>query len=227
MLALAPEEMEEITEISASTVLNTGTPERERFRVCEICFSKAAELAQPVILDPVGVGASSWRLREVKALLEKFRPTILRVNLGEARALCGDIGREQGVDSVGEASETERLLLAKTAAETYKTTVLLTGKTDLIHDGIRSAQVSGGSERIGLVTGTGDMLSVLCGAFAAVEQDPLTAAALASAFWKLCAERAETASADKGPGEFRLALLREAERITDRDLDVARKIKRL
>ena len=223
MMALAPEEMEEITRISASTVLNTGTPDRERFHTCELCFRHAAALARPVILDPVGVGASRWRLREVKALLEKYRPTILRVNLGEVRALCGELGREQGVDSVGDASQAERLLLAKTAAEAYGTTVLLSGKTDLIHDGSRAVLVRGGSDRIGLVTGTGDMLSVLCGAFAAAEPDPLTAAILASSFWKLCAERAEAAAADKGTGELRSALLREAERITDQDLYKAHK----
>ena len=73
MMALAVEEMEEITSISDATVLNTGTPEQNRFEVCRICFREAEDMHQPVILDPVGVGASSWRLREVKKLLENYR----------------------------------------------------------------------------------------------------------------------------------------------------------
>lgn len=204
MMAQAPEEMEAISSISAATVLNTGTPDAEKFRACRICASAAHH---PVVLDPVGVGASPWRLGQVRALLEEFTPAILRVNLGEAQALLGDDGREQGVDSPLPASRAERRDFAMALARRRRTAVLLTGPEDLITDGERVWCVTGGSGRMALVTGTGCMLSVLCGVFAAVEPDAAVAAALASAFWKVCARRAEARAAGLGSGSFRTALL--------------------
>lgn len=214
MMAQAPEEMEAISSISDATVLNTGTPDAEKFRACRIC---AASARHPVVLDPVGVGASPWRLGQVRALLEGFTPAILRVNLGEAQALLGEDGREQGVDSPLPASRAERRDFAMALARRRNTAVLLTGPEDLITDGERVWCVTGGSGQMALVTGAGCMLSVLCGVFAAVEPDAAVAAALASAFWKVCARRAENLSAGRGSGSFRTALLDAANTLTAAD----------
>ena len=222
MMAQAAEEMEEITAISAATVLNTGTPDSARFAVCGVCGRVANAIGQPVVLDPVGVGASRWRLDSVGRLLEQMHPDILRVNLGEAMALCARSGREQGVDSTLAAGREERFAIAAELAEKLRTCVLLTGEEDLVHDGRRAFLIRGGSARSAGVTGTGCMLSVLCGAFAAVEPDAAHAAALASAFWKLCAEQAERACENRGIGDFHLALINaagalEAQRLAARD----------
>ena len=224
MMAQAPEEMEAISSISAATVLNTGTPDAEKFRACRICASAAHH---PVVLDPVGVGASPWRLGQVRALLEEFTPAILRVNLGEAQALLGDDGREQGVDSPLPASRAERRDFAMALARRRRTAVLLTGPEDLITDGERVWCVTGGSGRMALVTGTGCMLSVLCGVFAAVEPDAAVAAALASAFWKVCARRAEARAAGLGSGSFRTALLDAANTLAAPDVAREAEITRL
>ena len=214
MMAQAPEEMEAISSISDATVLNTGTPDAEKFRACRICASAARH---PVVLDPVGVGASPWRLGQVRALLEDLTPAILRVNLGEAQALLGDDGREQGVDSPLPASREERRDFAMALARRRRTAVLLTGPEDLITDGERVWCVTGGSNQMALVTGTGCMLSVLCGVFAAVEPDAAAAAVLASAFWKACARRAEVLAGGRGSGSFRTALLDAASTLTAPD----------
>ena len=71
----------------------------------------------------------------------------------------------------------------------------------------KTAAVTGGSPLTPLVTGTGCMLSVLCGAFAAVEPDTYAAALMASVFWKACSERAEHVSGGAGPGALRAALM--------------------
>lgn len=212
IMAQAPQEMAAIAAVSAAAVLNTGTPEEEKFRACLLRGREAARLGQPVVLDPVGVGASPWRLERVGALLERFPVSILRVNLGEARALTGDAGGEQGVDSPGPASLEERSAAARALAGRYRAAVLLTGPEDLVTDGERLRRVSGGSALTASVTGTGCMLSALCGVFAAVEPDPLEAAVLASAFWKTCARLAEERS--RGPGSFRTALLDAAGTLT-------------
>ena len=206
MMAHAVEEMEDITAISSATVLNTGTPDAERFRVCRVCGRAANAARQPLILDPVGVGASPWRLAEIRRLLDEVRPDLLRVNFGEALALCHEAGREQGVDSTLVAAREQRIAAAGALAKLTGACVLLTGEEDAVHDGARVRLIQGGSALSGRVTGTGCMLTVLCGAFAAVEPDFAEAACLASAFWKLCAERAERESAGRGPGSFRTAL---------------------
>lgn len=218
IMAHAPEEMADITAASAATVLNTGTPDEERFRVCLLCGEEAARRNQPVVLDPVGVGASTWRLERVLALLERIPVSILRVNLGEARALVGKTGGEQGVDSPAPASLEERSDAARALARRYRAAVLLTGPEDLVTDGKTLWQVSGGSGQMTAVTGTGCMLSVLCGVFAAVEPTPAEAAALASAFWKTCARRAEDQAGGRGPGSFRTALLDAAGTLLAEDL---------
>jgi hydroxyethylthiazole kinase len=212
MMAQAPEEMRDITAASAATVLNTGTPDREKFEVCLLCGAAARALDRPVVLDPVGVGASPWRLRWVRELLHGFHPDILRVNLGEARALLQIGSGEQGVDSPVPAGRAERLACAKRLAEKLGTAVLLSGEEDVVTDGVRSCAVTGGSPLMARVTGTGCMLSVLCGAFAAVEKDACAAAALAAVFWKLCA--AEAARSAAGPGSFRPELFDAASSLT-------------
>lgn len=172
-----------------------------------------------MVLDPVGVGASPWRLGQVRALLDLFTPSILRVNLGEARALLGSDGQEQGVDSPAARPAREaRRDTAMDLARRRGTAVLLSGPEDLITDGARvCASPAGRRPACALVTGTGCMLSVLCGVFAAVEPDAAAAAALASAFWKICARLAEHLATDRGSGSFRTALLDAANTLTASD----------
>lgn len=207
MMAQGPAEMEAITAISDASILNTGTPDEEKYLVCRLCGEAASAMAQPVVLDPVGVGASSWRLQNVQALLHAFTPSILRVNLGEAQALLQRKSDEQGVDSPGPATLETRRSAAVALARRLNTTVLLSGPEDIITNGSTVLRCGGGSPLTASVTGTGCMLSVLCGAFAAVTPSHLEAAALASAFWKTCSHLADTTAGERGPGSFRAALL--------------------
>lgn len=104
MMAQAPEEMAEITARSAATVLNTGTPSAEKFSACMICGVESQRLGKPVVLDPVGIGASAWRLRWADELLAAFHPESCCVNFGEARALAhlARRGERRGQSRAGE-----------------------------------------------------------------------------------------------------------------------------
>lgn len=206
MMALAEEEMAEIAAISSAAVLNTGTPDAQRFRACALRGEWANRLHQPCVLDPVGVGASEWRFKNVRALLEMFRPDVVRVNLSEARALLGAFGEERGVDSeAGDIARAEAA--ARALAQQLSCTVLLSGAQDFVSDGARIARFDGGSALCARLTGSGCMLSALCGAFAAITPDAFTAASLAAAHWKNCAARAEAQTAGAGPLAFRAALI--------------------
>lgn len=217
VMAQALPEAEEITAASAASVLNTGTPDDEKFRLCLACGRAASALGHPTVLDPVGIGASRWRLQSIQGMLHLFTPSILRVNLGEARALLQLEGGEQGVDTPAGAPEEARLQAAAALARQRRTLVLLSGPEDVIASGDHLWRVRGGSDLMPFVTGTGCMLSVLCGAFAAVAE-PEEAAVLASAFWKCCSARAQAQAGGRGPGSFRAALMDAAYTLTARDL---------
>lgn len=219
IMAQAMEEMDEITAGCDATVLNTGTPEgAHRWDLCRLCGRLAAADHQPVVLDPVGVGASAWRLAHVESLLESFTPTLIRVNLGEAQALLHQKSRERGVDS-GSAGVDEQLSCARELAARLGTAVLLTGGEDVVTDGVRAWRIRGGSSRMASLTGAGCMLSALCGALCAVESDAARAAVAAAAFWKACSHRAEESAGALGPGHFHMALLDAAGTLTSSDVE--------
>lgn len=207
IMAQAPEETAEITASSHAVVINTGTPSEDKFLACLHSGQSAQKLGKPAILDPVGIGASTWRLEHTEALLAAFTPSILRVNLSEAQTLLHLKNTNHGVDSPSVGLSKQRQDCAVSLALRLGTVVLLTGEDDLITDGTRLFRISGGSDEMTRVTGTGCMLSVLCGAFSSVEPDGVLAAALASALWKLCSIMAQTESSGRGVGSFRTALL--------------------
>lgn len=218
IMAQEPQEMPQIAALAKAVVLNTGTPDEAKFQAAAIAGKTANQLHIPVILDPVGIGASTWRLNHIHDLLSQVHPDILRVNLGEAKALLGQTGTEHGVDSLESFRRTETDSCARELANALHTVVLLSGEEDLVTDGIRLKRISGGSPLTRSVTGAGCMLSVLCGAFASIETtfleatpesassqlDYYSSACLAAYFWKLCAETAAQTSST--PGSFRVGL---------------------
>lgn len=171
-----------------------------------------------MVLDPVGVGASPWRLGQVRALLDLFTPSILRVNLGEARALLGSDGQEQGVDSPLPASREARRDTAMDLARRRGTAVLLSGPEDLITDGARVWCVTGRAGGPDVSRHRHGLYAV--GAVRCVRRRGAgrrRGGCLASAFWKICARRAEHLAADRGSGSFRTALLDAANTLTASD----------
>ena len=219
MMAQAPEEMDQVAALAGAVVLNTGTPDEAKFAAACRAGAAANRCGTPVVLDPVGVGASAWRLEHIGALLKEVRPAIVRVNYGEAAALLGLEPAEHGVDSL--AAPQNAATRSAALAQRLGAVVLLSGVEDLVTDGTVVLRVQGGNDRMRMVTGAGCMLSVLCGAFAAAQPDaPLAAAAGASLFWKLCAARAGQDA--PGPGTLRARLMDCADALTDEDLTAAR-----
>ncbi len=226
IMAQAPQEMEAVSAASAAAVLNTGTPGEEKFRACLLRGREAVRLAQPVVLDPVGAGASPWRLNWVETLLAAFTPSLLRLNAGEAQALLGLESQGLGVDGPA-ASPARRAELALRLAQERGTAVLLSGQPDIVCDGTALWEISGGSPQAARITGTGCMLSVLCGVFASVEPDAAAAAVSAASFWKACSRRAEERSGGRGPGSFQAALLDAAGTLTPEDCAAEARVRRL
>ena len=137
IMAQAPQEMADIAALASAVVLNTGTPDEAKFTAARTAGATANRRSIPVVLDPVGVGASPWRLANIQSLLQQVQPAIVRVNAGEAAALLGLGGSEHGVDSL--TAPKAPAGLAAALAQKLGCVVLLSGTEDLIADGQSSA----------------------------------------------------------------------------------------
>ena len=185
IMADEPEEVEEITARCAGLCLNLGTPSRRTIPSLMRAGVKAGELGRPVVLDPVGVGASTLRLRTAQELMARVPFTVLRGNVSELRALAGGQEHTRGVDAGGADAVTEAELerggaFAKGTARRTGTVVAVTGAIDLVSDGEQCVVIRNGRPEMGLVTGTGCQLSALTAAcLAASPERPLEAAAAA------------------------------------------------
>ena len=185
IMADEPEEVEEITARCAGLCLNLGTPSRRTIPSLMRAGVKAGELGRPVVLDPVGVGASALRLRTAQELMARITFTVLRGNVSELRALAGGQEHTRGVDAGGADAVTEAELergvaFAKGTARRTGTVVAVTGAIDLVSDGEQCVVIRNGRPEMGLVTGTGCQLSALTAAcLAASPERPLEAAAAA------------------------------------------------
>lgn len=170
IMAQAPQEMADIAVLASAVVLNTGTPDEAKFTAARLAGAAANRCGIPVVLDPVGVGASPWRLENIRQLLQEVHPAILRANYGEAAALLGLSAAEHGVDSL--TVPIDAAACAQALAQKLGTVVVLSGAEDLVTDGTALHTVSGGSDLMRRVTGAGCMLTVLCGALPLCSRKP-------------------------------------------------------
>lgn len=204
IMAQAPEEMSEITVLADALVINTGTPDSAKFEAARRAGMAANKKGIPVTLDPVGAGASKWRLESINALLLDVKPSIIRANYGEVCALIGNELKEHGVDSET-GTQQKALRVAQLLAKKYSCTVLLSGSDDIITDAEHAEIITGGSELMKQITGAGCMLSCLCAAFSTASNS-FDAALTASHCWKETAKSAELHAAALGLGSYHEAL---------------------
>ncbi len=203
VMAYAPQEVAEMAAIAQALVLNIGTLSEEEIAAMLIAGQAAGEKGIPIVLDPVGAGATAFRTESALRLLRELQITVLRGNRGEIGALVGS-GEVRGVEATGSEDPHE---VAKAAHEAFGVTVAVTGPTDVIVGPERTYLVSNGHPLLGAITGSGCMATATIGIFNAVGDDPALQAALGLASYGLAAERA--AEGEPGPGTFRARLLDE------------------
>jgi hydroxyethylthiazole kinase len=203
VMAHAAEEVEEMASFAGALVLNIGTLSKSWVDAMVIAGKKANELKIPVILDPVGSGATRLRTESAKRLIRELSISVIRGNASEILSLDQEGARTKGVDSIHRVDEAEAAAVA--LARRLNTTLAITGPVDLITDGRRVCRVFNGHELMGFVTGTGCTATALIGAFLSVDPEPVSATATALAYFGLAGEKA--AAVSKGPGSFQIALL--------------------
>jgi hydroxyethylthiazole kinase len=221
VMADAAEEVEEMAAIASALVLNIGTLNRVQVESMELAGSMANDRKIPVILDPVGVGATQYRTKTARRLLDELDITILKGNAGEIGVLAGAEGKVRGVDSHGLAGNP--VAIAQDYAKTAGLTVAISGATDIVTDGKHTLLVENGHPMMGSLSGTGCMAASVIGVFAAESKDMVFASAAAFAAFGIAGERA--ASGARGPFSFRTALFDELAALTPDDLARAARIR--
>lgn len=195
IMADDPQEVEEIAELCGGMVLNIGTLNHATIPAMLAAGKKAAALGHPIVLDPVGAGASRLRTATAWDLLQAVHPTVVRGNMSEIKALAGG-GAARGVDADVADTVTEETLadaaaFVKRFAAKIGAVVAVTGAIDLVADGERAFCIRNGHPMMSRVTGTGCQLSAMTAAYVAANpQQPLEAAAAAVCAMGLCGETA-------------------------------------
>jgi len=214
VMAHALEEVEEMASHAGALVLNIGTLSQDWVDAMVLAGKAANWTGAPVVLDPVGVGATSLRTDSARHILDEVEIAVVRGNPAETAALAGIQAEIRGVESLGAAAEGAEL--ARGAARALGTTVSVTGATDFVSDGERTLAVENGDALLAAITGSGCMSSTMTGCFLAVERSVDAAAAALAAFGVAGEEAARDA---KGPGTFHVNLYDALYNLTPEGLD--------
>lgn len=205
VMAHAELEVRDMVGIAQALVLNIGTLEPDWIRAMKLALAAARERGIPVVLDPVGAGATPYRNAALADLLQAGAPTIVRGNASEIMSLAGLAVRTRGVDSA--ASSLEAVQAARSLARELGAVVCVSGADDHVVDASgRWATLSNGHPWMTRVTGVGCSASALVGAFAAVQPDAWRATLAAMAHLGVVGETAVERVQAVGAGVGRLQI---------------------
>jgi hydroxyethylthiazole kinase len=203
VMAHAREEVEEMAGLASALVINIGTLSEHWIEAMLLAGRAAGSRGIPIVVDPVGAGATRYRTETAKRLLEELDVTVLRGNAGEIATLVGVEAEVRGVESIGDAGDPAEL--AREAARSLGVIASVTGAVDHVSDGERVLAVANGHDLLATVSGTGCMSTAITGCFLAVKhEEPLDAAAEALAAFGVAGEDAAVGA--KGPGTFHVGL---------------------
>ncbi|HTY16002.1 MAG TPA: hydroxyethylthiazole kinase [Methanoregulaceae archaeon] len=210
VMAHAVAEVEEMVMLAGALVLNTGTPDPVQVDAMFLAGRAAESAGIPIVLDPVGAGATRYRTDLVKSLMDELHITVIKGNQGEIGILSGADAKVRGVDSDGISGDP--ITITREFAKSRGITVAMSGPTDVVSDGERILLIGNGDPLMGCISGTGCMAASVTGACIAVSSDPLAAAATGLSLLGVAGERA--ARRTSGPGSFKTALFDELSALT-------------
>ena len=202
VMAHAVQEVEEMAAAASALVLNIGTLSDEWVEAMLLAGRAANRAGVPIVLDPVGAGATTYRTETSRRLLAELDLAVVRGNSAEIATLAGHEAEIRGVEAVGAGGGPE---LARDAARSFGCVAAVTGPVDHVSDGERTVAVANGHALLGTVSGTGCMATAITGCFLGVRADDrLAAAAEALVAFGVAGEDAAVSA--KGPGTFHVAL---------------------
>ena len=226
IMADDPEDAVEITSICGGLNINIGTLNQRSIPTMFAAGKRANQLGHPVVLDPVGAGASKLRTDTALGLLEQVKFAVIRGNISEIKTLAQGSGTTKGVDAdvadqVTEDNLDEAVLFARELARQLGTVIAITGAIDIVTDGERAFCIRNGHSMMASITGTGCQLSALTAAFVTANPDhPLEAAAAAVCAMGLCGEIAHRRLTDlDGNASYRNYIIDAMYRLTPAKLE--------
>ncbi len=199
-------EVSDITSICNSLVLNIGTLNSRTMESMIKAGKTSNELGHPIVFDPVGVGASTLRMKATLKLLKEIKFSVIKGNASEIKAILNKTKTSGGVDAslediIKENNINEYIEIAKEVSKANNAVVAITGSIDIITDGEKNYIIRNGHKNMGRITGTGCMLAGVIGGFVGANpQNILDSTALAVAAMGLCGELANKKSIEEGLG---------------------------
>ena len=207
-------EVEEITSISNALVINIGTLNSRTVQSMILAGKKANDLNIPVILDPVGAGASYLRTETTFRLLNEIRFSVIRGNISEIKTVGKINSNTRGVDAdksdrMTEDTINDTVIFAKNLSLSTGAIIAITGATDIVTDSKKAYVIKNGHPQMSKISGTGCMLSSITGAFVAANENTLDSCAAAVCTMGICGEEAykKTASSNHGTSSFKMHLI--------------------
>lgn len=208
IMADAIEEAADIAAIASALVLNIGTLNARMVESMLAAGKSANAGGVPVVLDPVGAGASAFRTATVQRLLAELRIAVVRGNISEIRAVAGLASHTKGVDAGSGDAGADAGQLTASVAEKLGCVVVATGAIDAVSDGRRVIRIENGHPDLSKISGTGCMCTSLVGSFAGAAPDRLLEGACAGILCMgIAGEIARKKSAAPGTGGFRTAVM--------------------
>ncbi|HZK71711.1 MAG TPA: hydroxyethylthiazole kinase [Clostridia bacterium] len=204
-------EVEEITSICNALVINIGTLNERTVSAMVKAGMKANKLGHPVILDPVGAGASKLRTETISRLINKVKFSVIRGNISEIKTVYQGSGTTKGVDAdikdiVNEDNISGVITFAKSLSERTGAVIVITGAIDIVTDCNNSYLIRNGHPMMAKITGSGCMLTTVIGSFCGANSDNiLDATAAAVCAMGICGELAyeKLAKSDGGTSTYR------------------------
>ncbi len=215
VMADDPAEVADMCALAQALVLNIGTLNARTVEAMLLVGRAANAHGIPVILDPVGCGATPLRVETVRKILAEIKISVIRGNISEMASVAGREAHTKGVDAAAEDADADTVALARTVSETFHCVTAISGATDIVTDGRRAAAIRNGCPRMSRITGTGCMETSVLGAFCGANPGNLWQAVSAGMiFMGLCGDVAEKAAGAVGLGSFRNALIDAAGNMT-------------
>lgn len=215
VMAHAIDEVEELVSISSALVINIGTLSTPWIDAMYLAGRKARQLGIPIVLDPVGSGATAFRTTTALQLIREIQPSVIRGNASEIRSLSGLDAKTRGVDSLHSPDQVidDALRLSRSAG----CVVSVSGAVDLVVEGDRTARIENGHPMMARVTGMGCTSSAVTGAFLAVNPSAFMAAAHTMAVMGIAGEMA--AELSPGPGSLQMQFFDALYRLQESDIE--------
>jgi hydroxyethylthiazole kinase len=216
----ASRDVPDMVKLASAVVLNIGTLKPRTVEAMILAGKEANDKGIPVILDPVGAGATPYRTETVWKILDDVKVSVIKGNAGEIGTLAGTGGAVRGVDSAGAAADPKATV--KALAKRTGAVVAMTGPIDYVSDGKRVAVLSNGDNYLETVSGTGCMVSSVVGCYTGALGVNIRTVCAAISVFNIAAEI--SAESAKGPGSFKVGLFDSMYTLTEEDVDLRLKM---